>query len=406
MATSWPGFSRERLDALLEGMPSRRRALAESILLLLLVFAPGVAEGVAAGPRRLLITAAIGGVLVGASLLLSWPTRARRMVHRTRALLAPVLLVGAVAGVSGVGAAKEPSSPPRLGIQMAEKDGRVEVTQVFPGTPAEQRLVPGDRISSVGGQALDSSRPVADLRERLAVPGRLAPGATPFGVERGAEARTVVIELPAVREGVFTRAAIGWMLVRAIAVIAAALGLLFANGQSLRHIGLARRGARVELALGVPVCVATWVVHIGVSVPMAALVGAFARSEASHRVSLLTGLTSQVSLGEFALSAVLLAAFEEVVFRGFLLPRARHVLGGWGLALALVPLLFGLGHLYEGVLAVGQTAVLGFCFGVAFLWRGRLESAIVAHAAFNTAVFSLILLLERTGLLELVRQMQ
>ena len=60
--------------------------------------------------------------------------------------------------------------------------------------------------------------------------------------------------------------------------------------------------------------------------------------------------------------------------------------------------LFGLGHFYEGTLAVFQTAVLGAFF--VFLYRFRLPSVMVAHAAFTTINFALMLWLQRSGLLE------
>jgi membrane protease YdiL (CAAX protease family) len=97
---------------------------------------------------------------------------------------------------------------------------------------------------------------------------------------------------------------------------------------------------------------------------------------------------------------VVLAALEEIVFRGFLLPRARLLTGRWWLAVGLVQILFGLGHVYEGWLAVLQTTMLGIYFSVVFLWRVHLGAVIVAHTAFNAIMFALVLFVQRSGLLE------
>jgi membrane protease YdiL (CAAX protease family) len=47
-----------------------------------------------------------------------------------------------------------------------------------------------------------------------------------------------------------------------------------------------------------------------------------------------------------------------------------------------------------------QTTVLGLWFGWVFLRRRRLESVIVAHAAFNTIMFALMIVLLQTDLWE------
>ena len=196
-----------------------------------------------------------------------------------------------------------------------------------------------------------------------------------------------------------------WLLVRSVAVLAIIAAFLDADGQTARHVGLERSRLGRELLWGGPVLAGTLVIHTAVTVPIALVLSrtAFLSREASQRLGALTGLMAEVSLWRFALAMVVLAAFEEVVFRGFLLPRLRHLTGRWWLAVLVAQGLFGLGHFYEGALAVIQTAVLGVCFSAAFLWRAHLGSAIAAHAAFNTLVFTLVAFLQRSGLLEKLR---
>jgi CAAX protease family protein len=134
-----------------------------------------------------------------------------------------------------------------------------------------------------------------------------------------------------------------------------------------------------------------------------------AGEQASERIGALQGL-AQVQAWQLLPALVVLAALEEVVFRGFLLPRARVLTGsprterltgaGWWVAIALVQLLFGLGHVYEGTLAAVQTMMLGVYFSVVFLWRVHLGAVIVAHTFFNAIMFALVLFLQRSGVLE------
>jgi uncharacterized protein len=198
------------------------------------------------------------------------------------------------------------------------------------------------------------------------------------------------------------------LLLRSLAVMAVVAALLAADGQSARHIGLEPSRLGRELAWGGPVLAGAFVVHVAVTLPVAAVMFAtgMAQGEAAQRLGSLQGLLAGASLWQLVPALLVLAAFEEVVFRGFLLPRARRLTGRWWLAVAAVQLLFGLGHLYEGVFAVTQTMLLGVYFSAAFLWRTHLGAPIAAHAAFNTIMFTLVLVLQRSGLLERLPQLK
>ncbi|MGH7322398.1 MAG: CPBP family glutamic-type intramembrane protease, partial [Candidatus Rokuibacteriota bacterium] len=304
-------------------------------------------------------------------------------------------------------AVERPPVPARLGVEVVDRDGHAEVTQVVAGSAADGTLRAGDRITAVAHKPLDVSRPAQDLRARLRDEGQVPKGETVFTVVRAGATEELTVRLPRMPRGPALRGAdLPRILLRALAVLLLVGALLLTDGQSAYHIGLARDGFLREALLGVPVLLGTLAVHLSVTIPIALALSRtdFASREASQRVVALGGLAGDVSLWQFALSMVVVAVFEEGLFRGFLLPRVRHLTGRWALAVALVPLLFGLGHLYEGVLAVAQAAVLGLCFSIAFLWRGHLASAVVAHAAFNTLMFTLLVALQRSGFLEKMTQ--
>ena len=100
----------------------------------------------------------------------------------------------------------------------------------------------------------------------------------------------------------------------------------------------------------------------------------------------------------FLTVAVLAPAFEELMFRGFLLPwlgqRLEAKLGrraGWLLALTITALTFGAIHLQPRGLPTLST--LGFVLGLAFLRTGNLGTAILVHGLWNGGVFILMRLL-------------
>ena len=81
----------------------------------------------------------------------------------------------------------------------------------------------------------------------------------------------------------------------------------------------------------------------------------------------------------------------EELWRVFVLTRFRRVWGKTGLifALAVSSLLFGLGHLYQGLGSVISIAVVGFLYALVFLRKGKAWEAVVAHAWYD--VISVVL---------------
>ena len=92
-----------------------------------------------------------------------------------------------------------------------------------------------------------------------------------------------------------------------------------------------------------------------------------------------------------ALTAVVLAPlFEELVFRGVMLPVLARWLGrGWGVVLS--GLVFAVAHLSIGELP--PLLVLGIGLAMLRLSSGRLLPCVVMHACWNGATFINLILL-------------
>ncbi len=93
-----------------------------------------------------------------------------------------------------------------------------------------------------------------------------------------------------------------------------------------------------------------------------------------------------------ALNWILAAFGEEMVWRGYALPRAAQFCGGgtraWVLALVVVNVAFGLAHLYQGPSGVIQATVGGVLLGVLYVATGRnLVAPILAHGIGNSIDF-------------------
>ena len=83
---------------------------------------------------------------------------------------------------------------------------------------------------------------------------------------------------------------------------------------------------------------------------------------------------------------------EEVVYRGFLLHYLHtlpfHLSLTW--ALVVSSLIFGIGHLYQGIGGGIQTTLLGFVLGAMFLATGNLLLPMVLHAVLDLRVLAML----------------
>ena len=97
------------------------------------------------------------------------------------------------------------------------------------------------------------------------------------------------------------------------------------------------------------------------------------------------------------LNFVLAALGEELVWRGYAMPRVAALFGGsgaaWVGALILVNVGFGLAHAYQGVPGVVEAGVGGVLYGIVYLATGRnLIAPMVCHFTSNSIDFTLMYL--------------
>ena len=87
----------------------------------------------------------------------------------------------------------------------------------------------------------------------------------------------------------------------------------------------------------------------------------------------------------FALLSLSAGVCEEVLYRGFLIRFLHDGAAPLPLAAALLvsSLIFGLGHVYQGLKGVLMTAIAGFGLGLLFLISGSLIPVMVLHALLD-----------------------
>ena len=166
---------------------------------------------------------------------------------------------------------------------------------------------------------------------------------------------------------------------------------------SLRLRGLSWRSAGLRLdeswlplvGIGLLAGLAFWSLEFFVENPVLhALTGKY--PELSMFDDLVGNLTLLFIL--LGLNLVLAAFGEELVWRGYALPRAAEMFGGtkaaWIVALVAVNAVFGLAHLYQGEAGIIQATVQGVLLGLLYLATGRnLLAPIAAHFTANSCDF-------------------
>jgi membrane protease YdiL (CAAX protease family) len=71
---------------------------------------------------------------------------------------------------------------------------------------------------------------------------------------------------------------------------------------------------------------------------------------------------------------------EEVAFRGYLQKQFQAITGSAGWAVVIQAVVFGVGHFYEGMGAVGRIMLFGALFGLLAVWRKSLRPGMITHA--------------------------
>jgi membrane protease YdiL (CAAX protease family) len=101
------------------------------------------------------------------------------------------------------------------------------------------------------------------------------------------------------------------------------------------------------------------------------------------RNPLLDLLDSRGSTLIFGVVVVVAGGVREEIQRAFLLSRFVRWLGGARLGVVVGSIVFGLGHLMQGVDAAVATACLGAFWSLIYLRRRSIVAPVVSHAGFN-----------------------
>jgi len=89
-------------------------------------------------------------------------------------------------------------------------------------------------------------------------------------------------------------------------------------------------------------------------------------------------------------SIVLNSVAEEFIFRAYLLRKINGYVQKESLSLLICTVLFGLGHLYEGVIAAVLMTFLGLVLGRSYLKNRNLVPLVIFHSLWNLGVLVVV----------------
>lgn len=101
-----------------------------------------------------------------------------------------------------------------------------------------------------------------------------------------------------------------------------------------------------------------------------------------HGIKITPNTKCELSL--FMLMSLTAGVWEELVYRGFLIWFLVPLVGLAG-AVVISALIFGVGHLYQGITGLVTTTIIGLAFAALYLFTASLWWLMVVHAAMDVA---------------------
>lgn len=183
------------------------------------------------------------------------------------------------------------------------------------------------------------------------------------------------------------------LAVRAAGVMLFLAGILRHRGQSLRSVGVGRQRFGIDCLIGLGAVVAAYTLIYASQFVLFFFWAGLWEAMAENAGRLMELVPKQHPFG-FARVALVIGLYEEVLFRGFVMPRLRRATGSWTLAVVVTTAIFALLHLPHQVsAALIPITILSLVFSVVTVWRRSIIPAIVGHFLFDFVNFIWLYLL-------------
>lgn len=174
---------------------------------------------------------------------------------------------------------------------------------------------------------------------------------------------------------------------RAVCWVGAAFWINRRRGLALPNLGLRGDGRWVDGALGLVTVVGIYAVVIG-GVILSQFIWPELYRGFERNAKELTSVLPRLEPLQFGLISLAVGVYEEIVFRGFLLPRLRRALGSWTVAVLFSSAVFTALHMFDQTpAAMILIGFLSITLSVVTILRRSILPAVVAHVLFDFTQF-------------------
>jgi membrane protease YdiL (CAAX protease family) len=175
-----------------------------------------------------------------------------------------------------------------------------------------------------------------------------------------------------------------WRAALAVTVIGC---IVRCRGGSARSVGMTSRNVPLDFLIAIGTALTAGLLIAIVMLTLSSLFPAF-YAQLQDNGQRIMDRVPRISPAMFALLTLLVGLWEELVFRGFLMPRLRRATGSWTIAVLLSTAVFAVLHLIDQVPAtLVLVTILSLMFSLVTIWRRSIVPAVVAHALFDFAMF-------------------
>ncbi len=187
---------------------------------------------------------------------------------------------------------------------------------------------------------------------------------------------SMLLSFLVVRQGGLGFVVTAWATIgRDLGLVSLIVFFLWRNGEPVARIGWAFKNGGKEAALGVGLF---FLLFAGTTLVESLLRSAGVPAPAAPMPHFLTA-KGPAELGLALALVAVVAAAEEIIFRGYLIHRLSAITRRPAVAALLSAIIFSLGHGYEGAAGVVTVGAMGLALALVYLWRRTLLAPIVMH---------------------------
>ena len=181
-----------------------------------------------------------------------------------------------------------------------------------------------------------------------------------------------------------------WEIAYEIFVFGVVLAVISRSGEPWSTFGLGKFRPLMDMFIGLAVfCAMLYIYGVGMDILRAVLDSIFDPNKVRQLFEHTTRSFRPVEGREVAMGIVTMicvAVSEELVMRGYLIPRLKQLLRWTWCSVLVSAVIFAAFHWFQGVRGVWGSFVIGVVFGVVFVYARRIWPLVITHALLNIMV--------------------